>query len=87
MSLEDDELLDEISHNSGIFLLTCPPLSALDGKLTIRRDFPGEVCILMGSLKNFDHFMLNRNDGNNFILHKGTATQFLPYHLKTYINI
>ena len=67
--LDDDDLLEDIAADNGLLLVECPPLGVLDGKISIKRDFPEGVDILLGSTNNFEHFKLH-HDGNNLKLPK-----------------
>ena len=57
--LEDTELLEDIEKNHGIFLLEIPSLGTFDGKIHIRHD--KEVDVLVGTLKEFEHYRLTKN--------------------------
>ena len=72
LGLDDEEQLDEIVRDSGQFLVQCPTLGALDGQISILRDFEEDVYILLGATKNFEHFHIRNMDGdNNLKLPKG----------------
>ena len=66
LGLDDEEQLDEIVRDSGQFLVQCPTLGALDGQISILRDFEEDVYILLGATKDFDHFHIQRMDGDNY---------------------
>ena len=68
--LEDTELLEDIEQHPGVFLLECPPLGTPSGKISIFRKISemqeGEkICLLVGSKKKFEHYILN-HEKNNF---------------------
>ena len=71
LGLDDEEQLDEIIRDSGQFLVQCPSLGTLDGQISILRDFEEDVYILLGATKDFDHFHIQRMDGDNLKLPKG----------------
>ena len=56
--LEDTELLEDIEKKPGIFLLEIPCLGTFDGKIHIRHD--KEVDVLVGTLKEFEHYRLTK---------------------------
>ena len=72
--LEDDDILEDIVKEPGMFLANVPTLGILKGMITIHRDFDESVFILLGSLKNFEHFHVHRSAGDNFLLPKGKMT-------------
>ena len=68
--LEDTELLQDIEKHPGVFLLEVPPLGTLSGKISIFRKISEiqegeEICLLIGSKKKFQHYML-KYEKNNF---------------------
>ena len=67
--LEDTELLQDIEKNPGVFLLECPPLGTLSGKISvfckISEIEEGEnICLLIGSKKKFQHYKLSHEKNN-----------------------
>ena len=84
--LDDDDLLEDIAADNGLLLVECPPLGVLDGKISIKRDFPEGVDILLGSTNNFEHFKLH-HDGNNLKLPKcNFITIFFSNPIKKYVH-
>ena len=66
--LEDTELLQEIETHPGVFLLECPPLGTLSGKISVFQKISeigeDDICLLIGSKKKFEHYVLNREKNN-----------------------
>ena len=69
--LEDTELLQDIEKHPGFFLLECPSLgmNPLDGQISVFVDYNGldeddDICVLIGSTKNFEHFRLTNERSN-----------------------
>ena len=75
VGLDDDDVLEDITKDPGQFLVQCPPLGALDGQISIQKDFDEEVNILIGTTKDFEHFKILRY-GDKLKLPKGTHTDF-----------
>ena len=57
--LDDTELLEDIEKHPGVFLLEIQSLKTFDGKIHIRHD--KEVDVLVGTLKEFEHYRLTKN--------------------------
>ena len=57
---------DIIADNKeGDFVVQCPDLGTLDGIVSISKDTPEDVDVLVGSTKNFDHHKIKYNDTKN----------------------
>ena len=66
--LEDTELLEDIEKHPGVFLIECPP-RAFKGNISVFCKMSeieeGEsICLLIGSQKKFEHFLLTREKSN-----------------------
>ena len=81
--LEDSELLQDIEKHPGVFLLELPPLGTLRGKISVFRKISeieegDEICLLIGSKKKFEHYMLTR-EKNNFSIPDCKSELILVY--------
>ena len=64
-------MLESIVQEPGMFFVNLPTMSMLNGQITILRDFEESAAILLGSLKQYEHFEVLRSTGDNFKLPKG----------------
>ena len=73
--LDETDVLEDIEDQSGQFLIECPSVGILDGKLSIKHD--EKLAVLVGSKKKFEHFLLTRlMSGQNLKLPMGKFLLF-----------
>ena len=55
----------DVTKEEGVFLVQHPNLSFVDGKIIIYKEVPEDVSVLLGPTKNYDHYIIKRERGNN----------------------
>ena len=80
--LDDSDKLDDIEDHTGLFVIECPTMGVLDGQLTLTvkdAEDAGEIAVLIGNKKCFEHFLLNRLV-QDLTLPKGKFLFFFTWH-------
>ena len=64
-AVEDDNCLVDVTAKEGVFLVQLPSLSFVDGNVYIYKEVPEDVSVLLGSVKDFQHYTITKERGNN----------------------
>ena len=64
-AVEDDDSLVDVTAEDGVFLVQHPDLSFVDGTVYVYKEVPESVSVLLGSTKDFQHYIIKQGRGNN----------------------
>lgn len=86
--VEDDDRIADVCDQSGELQVQLSNLSVLDGSVKIELEVSniGDIAILMGSVKSFEHYELNR-ETQTLTLPGGTVCSFSNFVLFSIFNL